>query len=421
MSETALAALSLVFLLLVLAIGFVKKVNMGYLAMGAALILGRIGGVADKAIIASFNTSLFVSLIGPAFLFSMAVNNGSIDLLAKKIIRLAGKRAALIPIIIGVMTFALSALGCGNIPTGAILLPMSIVIALELKIDAIAMACIVTAACNFGCVSPFSNGGIIITNLANETKFAGQFYWSFFGSACLVFVIVLSAFYFIYKMYKPAAANLEIFKDLPKFDKGQKITLAACAAVVFAVFVFGVNIGLAAPLAAVILVILGVANDKAAIKIMPWGTYILVCGVSMLMSVVKTMGGVDMMVGGLTSIMTDHLVAPVMSLAAGVLSWFSSTTGVVMPTLIPTVPEILQTFPSASYSAVVSGITMTSFLAAFSPASTGGAGVMAQYAIFNQEAGEKDTNKLFIRLFLTSVVSVAVSTLLAAVGLYKIF
>lgn len=234
-------------------------------------------------------------------------------------------------------------------------------------------------------------------------------------------MIVLFAFYFIYKLYKPAAANLEIFKDLPKFDKGQKITLAACAAVVFAVFVFGVNIGLAAPLAAVILVILGVANDKAAIKIMPWGTYILVCGVNMLMSVVKTMGGVDMMVGGLTSIMTDHLVAPVMSLAAGVLSWFSSTTGVVMPTLIPTVPEILQTFPSASYSAVVSGITITSFLAAFSPASTGGAGVMAQYAIFNQEAGEKDTNKLFIRLFLTSVVSVAVSTLLAAVGLYKIF
>lgn len=306
MSETALAALSLIFLLLVLIIGFVKKVNMGYLAMGAALILGRIGGVADKTIIASFNTSLFVSLIGPAFLFSMAVNNGTIDLLAKKIIRLAGKRAALIPIIIGIMTFALSALGCGNIPTFAILLPMSIVIALELKIDAIAMACIVTAACNFGCVSPVSNAGIILTNLTNETEFAGQFSWSFFGSACLAFVIVLFAFYFIYKLYKPAVTNLEMFQDLPKFDKGQKITLAACAAVVFAVFVFGVNIGLAAPLAAVILVILGVANDKAAIKIMPWGTYILVCGVSMLMSVVKAMGGVDMLVDGLTSIMTDH-------------------------------------------------------------------------------------------------------------------
>ena len=175
MSETALAALSLIFLLLVLIIGFVKKVNMGYLAMGAALILGRIGGVADKTIIASFNTSLFVSLIGPAFLFSMAVNNGTIDLLAKKIIRLAGKRAALIPIIIGIMTFALSALGCGNIPTFAILLPMSIVIALELKIDAIAMACIVTAACNFGCVSPVSNAGIILTNLTTRPNSPASF------------------------------------------------------------------------------------------------------------------------------------------------------------------------------------------------------------------------------------------------------
>lgn len=57
-----MAVLSLIFLVLVLVLGFWKKVNMGYLAMGAALILGRIGGVADKAIVSSFNTSLFVML-----------------------------------------------------------------------------------------------------------------------------------------------------------------------------------------------------------------------------------------------------------------------------------------------------------------------------------------------------------------------
>ena len=79
-----MAVLSLIFLVLVLVLGFWKKVNMGYLAMGAALILGRIGGVADKAIISSFNTSLFVSLIGPAFLFSMAVNNGRSTCLRKR-------------------------------------------------------------------------------------------------------------------------------------------------------------------------------------------------------------------------------------------------------------------------------------------------------------------------------------------------
>ena len=401
-----MAVLSLIFLVLVLVLGFWKKVNMGYLAMGAALILGRIGGVADKAIISSFNTSLFVSLIGPAFLFSMAVNNGTIDLLAKKILRLAGKSTHIVPLLIALLTFALSALGCGNIPTFAILLPLAL---------------IVTVSCNLGCMSPVSNAGIILTNLIAETQFAGQYSWEIFGNACIAWLISVLAFYFIYKLYKPNAEKLEMFKDLPKFDKKQKLTLVACAAVVIVVFAFGVNIGLAAPLAAVILVIFGVANDKAAIKIMPWGTYILVCGVSMLMAVVKTLGGVDLLVDGLTSVMSTHTVNPIISLASGILSWFSSTTGVVMPTMIPTVPGIMETFPNISYSAVICGITITSFFAAYSPASTGGASVLAQYSIFNKEASEQDSNKLFIRLFLTSVVAVIASVVLSAIGVFNIF
>ena len=57
------------------------------------------------------------------------------------------------------------------------------------------------------------------------------------------------------------------YRHMPKFDKKQNLTLVACAAVVIVVFAFGVNIGLAALLASVLLVIFGVANDKATIKI----------------------------------------------------------------------------------------------------------------------------------------------------------
>ena len=52
MSETALAILSLVVLAVVVAIGFIKKVNLGFLALGAAFILGTIGGLKAKAITA---------------------------------------------------------------------------------------------------------------------------------------------------------------------------------------------------------------------------------------------------------------------------------------------------------------------------------------------------------------------------------
>ncbi|MEA4932474.1 MAG: SLC13 family permease [Lawsonibacter sp.] len=419
--ENYLAAVSLVFLVAVLLLGFWKKVNMGFLAMGAALIIARLGGIPDKTVISNFSTSLFISLVGPAFLFSMAVDNGTIDLLARKILKLAGKKTWCIPLILAIVTFVLSALGCGNIPTFAIMLPMSIALALELGIDAIAMGIVITAACNFGCMSPIANGGLIFSGLLAETEYAGQFSWNVFGNCCIVFVLLTLAFYFIYKLYKPTNNSLELLDHLTTFNRNQKITMLTIAIVVLVVFVFGVNIGLAAPLAAVILVIIRAGDQKAAIKIMPWGTFMLVCGVNMLMAVVKTLGGIDLMVGGLTSVMSSATVKPIISLAAGAMSWFSSTTGVVMPALIPSITGVLEKFPNANFSALASGITITSFIAAISPASTGGAGVMAQYAVFNQDADEQDTNKLFIRLFLTSVVCVFISVILAFLGVYDIF
>lgn len=416
-----LALLSLVFLVAVLVLGFWKKVNMGFLAMGMALIIARIGGISDKTVIANFSTSLFISLVGPAFLFSMAVNNGTMDLLAKKILRLVGRNTWIIPLLLSVMTFLLSAAGCGNIPTFSIILPLGIALAVELGIDVIAMGLIITTACNLGCMSPIANGGIIAAGLIAETTYAGQFSWGIFGQCTLVWIIATLAFFFIYKLYKPNTGSLEMLNDVQPFSTNQKMTLLACLAVVIVVFAFGVNIGLAAPLAAIILCIFGVADDKSAIRIMPWGTFILVCGVNMLMAVVKALGGIDLLVDGLTAVMNGSTVRPIMALASGVMSWFSSTTGVVMPALIPTVTGILEQFPGAGYSPLVVSITITSFLAAFSPASTGGAGIMAQYAIFNRDKGEQDTNKLFVRLFLTSIVSVLVSVIFAFVGLYNIF
>ena len=42
-------------------------------------------------------------------------------------------------------------------------------------------------------------------------------------------------------------------------------------------------------------------------------------------------------------------------------------------------------------------------------------------SIFTKDKGDQDTNKLFVRLFLTSIVSVLVSVVFAFVGVYSIF
>ena len=64
----------------------------------------------------------------------MAVNNGTMDLLAKKMLRMVGKNTWCIPLLLSAMTFLLAAAGCGNIPTFSIILPLGIALAVELGI-----------------------------------------------------------------------------------------------------------------------------------------------------------------------------------------------------------------------------------------------------------------------------------------------
>ena len=64
--------ISIVFLFVIVGIGFVKKCNIGVLAIGSALILGKLGGLSDNAVLAGFDAKLFITLVGVSFLFSVA-------------------------------------------------------------------------------------------------------------------------------------------------------------------------------------------------------------------------------------------------------------------------------------------------------------------------------------------------------------
>ena len=102
-----MALLSLVFLLVAIFLGFFRKMNTGLVCIAFALVLGRLAGVPDKEIIRGFNSSLFIMLLGVTYLFSLAQINGCLDLLAKKVVSLAGKRVYLVPIIIYVFSTVL--------------------------------------------------------------------------------------------------------------------------------------------------------------------------------------------------------------------------------------------------------------------------------------------------------------------------
>lgn len=83
-----LAVISLVLLLAAIVIGFVRNVNVGILSIGFAMILTLLfpDTLSTKDVVSGFSTSLFVQMVGVTYLFAIINGNGTLELLAKKIV-----------------------------------------------------------------------------------------------------------------------------------------------------------------------------------------------------------------------------------------------------------------------------------------------------------------------------------------------
>ena len=90
---------------------------------------------------------------------------------------------------------------------------------------------------------------------------------------------------------------------------------------------------------------------------------------------------------------------------------------VVMPTLYPISAEICQRFASVNYVEMIAAITATSFAAAISPLSTGGAIIMSSYSSA-RETTTGEMNKMFYTLL--SVGNVCVNVLMSVLGVFSL-
>ena len=144
----------------------------------------------------------------------------------------------------------------------------------------------------------------------------------------------------------------------------------------------------------------------------------MVCGVGVLMNLVIDLGGIEKLSSALASLMTPYTAPPLMALASGIMGWFASTSGVVIPTLVPTVPGIIESLGGGvTPLSLISALSIGSQLAGLSPASTGGALALAAYVtIYKPDAEAK--NKYFIRLFVASIAGVLFVSVLGFLNFY---
>ena len=411
-----IALVSLIILVLVIFIGFFRKINVGLVAILAVTIFGTFIGEKDSVIIKGFSSSLFIMLLGVSFLCSIGITNGSLELMSKKILKLSGGYAFIAPILIYIIGFGIAAIGPGCVPALGIVAALSLPLGKSTGYDPVMLAIIGEIGSFTGRFSPITPESLLIQKLTEPQGITN--YQSIILIYASVTTIILSVIIFIiFKGYKVKTQKMEQ-NEIPSFNKNQIFTLIGFLIVIIACTFYKRNVGLISFAVGILLILIKAADEKAVFKAISWSTLLMITGFGMLMDIVILVGGVSLLSDSLAKIMTPHTAVAIQGLTGGIMSWFSSAIGVVWPTLVPTVGSIANSVGVPADS-LISILCLTASFAGLSPASTGGGLIMAANATDPDFTKEKE-NKLFIKLFAISVLMVVLIVIAALFGLYSI-
>lgn len=375
-----LAWISLAALVIAVVGGIVMRLNVGLLAFALAYLVGAgLGDMSVGQVTGGFPTSLFLVLTAVMLLFAQAQVNGTLSKLAHKSVGLARGNVGLVPIIFFGLTVTVAVLGGGNIAAAALIAPVAMTAAGNLGISGFLMVIMVGNGANAGAYSPIAPTGIVANELMAQAGLDGV-EWLTFWNTFIAQSFVAFAGYLLLGGGRLLRSGREVDRaalvaraeDGEPLSRAQWITVLVTLGLLASVIFLGVDIVVGAFVATAILLVLRVSDEEKAIVAVPWGTILMICGVSTLISVLDETGGIDVIVDGLVAISTPTSVTGMVAFVSGIISAYSSTVGVVLPTFLPTVPGLAERL-GADALAIASSINVGGHLVDVSPLSTIGA------------------------------------------------
>jgi len=393
----SLAVISVAALVLAIVLSCFTSINVGVFAVALAWIVGvYIGGIPVATVMSGFPTALFLTLAGVTLLFTIAQCNGTLDRVAHHAVRLCRGHRGVVPIMYFLLAAGLASIGPGNISTAALVAPMAMTTAIKARIPLFLMAIMVGNGANAGSLSPFAPTGIIVNGLMARIGMTGLQFETYVSNL-LAHALVAFGGYFLFggvKLFTEHSAATVVAESSHPADGAFEVrhwfTMAVIAVLITSVIFFGVNVGMGAFLGATVLVLSGAGDDREAIKRMPWGVIVMVCGVTVLIALLERAQGIDLIGSLLARMSTPNTVTAVVAFLTGGISVYSSTSGVVLPAFLPMVPTITQQLGGANAVAIAMSMNVGGHLVDVSPLSTIGALCLASVTgeesrrLFNQ-------------------------------------
>jgi di/tricarboxylate transporter len=309
-------------------------------------------------VLEGFPTPLLVTLVGVTLLFSIAEVNGTLARVTARAVRLCRGRAGLLPIMFFMIGAVIATIGAGATPASALLAPPAMAVAARAGIPLLQMAVMAGNGALAGTLSPFAPTGIVANGVMARIGLGGV-EWQTFGYNAFAHTIVGVGGFLVLGGWKLFVRGSDRGSDsgsdqrsdprsdpesdpLNPLETRHWLTVAGIVVLIVAVAFLGVNVGMAAIIIATALVLLRTVDEAKAIQHMPWGVILMVTGVTVLIAMLEETKGMALFTSGLANLSTPATIAPVVAFGTGVVSVYSSTSGVVLPAFLPMVPDLAQ-------------------------------------------------------------------------------
>ncbi|MCI0681472.1 MAG: hypothetical protein L0Y71_05150 [Gemmataceae bacterium] len=406
----SLAWVSLIALFIVIVLSCTNRVHPGFLAIALAWIIGMylrpLYGVnlttreLMRDVVGGFPIDLFLTLCGVSLLFTQAQVNGTLDRIAHAAIGLCRGNVGLMPWMFFLLAAGFAMVGAGNIAAAALIAPTAMNIAGKARIPAALMAIVVGHGSLAGALSPISPTGIIADTQMSKIRLPDHTSEMFVHNliahaavAALAFVIFGGLPLLLRWYAAPAAAEDQPVRE-HRFEAAHWLTIGLIGTLLIAVLLGGVHVGMGAFACAIILAVTGLADDRDAVKKMPWSVILMVCGINVLTALLEKTGGNELFAQLVVQISTPQTAPAVLGFVAAIVSVYSSTSAVVLPVFLQMVSGIAERLPDSDPLALALAVIVAGHLVDSSPLSTIGALCIAG-------AGpEEDRQKVFVKMLL---------------------
>lgn len=362
-------------LILIFLVPIFFDVNVGIVAFIVSFLVGTLVlGMSALEVVSGFPDNMFLMLVGITLLLGIANQNGTVDWMVSRLVKLARGHLALLPWALFGVAFITSTLGPGAAP---ILFVVGIGFVARYGMSPLLIAAMIVHGNQSGGYSPVAPYGLLIGGLLESSGLEFSPFALYFGVVLFHFALAGVVFLLLggRKLIGVRVPQSEFETEgatSSSISGEQSLTLVGFLALVLGVLLFDINVGFLAISISFVLLLAGEkAKRQAAINHVAWPVVLVIAGVLTYVNLLQEAGATHWLALQADALGSPLLVGLLLCFIVGLVTGVASTMGTIgilvplsTPFLVAGDLETTTLMTAMSISAAVTDISPFSPLGA---------------------------------------------------------